>query len=76
MVQQFPGNTGPWGSWSPSPGTSLNKKMDIGISGKAGSDGDLGQMFINFANINFRQSFGFLWQGKPWRLFSRSSERS
>lgn len=39
-------------------GTSLNKKMDIGLMRKAGSGGDLGKVFINFADINFRQSFG------------------
>lgn len=32
--------------------------MDVGLWGKAGSDGDLGKVFINFADINFRQSFG------------------
>ena len=32
--------------------------MDVGIWGKAGSEGDLGKVFINFADINFRQSFG------------------
>lgn len=51
MVQQFSANTGPQVHVRPSPGTSLNKKMDVGLRRKVIGIWDLESVLSIFADM-------------------------